>query len=77
MKNLRPIYKKVRVLVLMCVDGSYAAAGAGDKGCDGNDTIMDWLPDMLPEHIDGNDYHKVWITADVPLGPREVDGEPE
>lgn len=69
--------QRVKVLVLMCKDGSYSAGGNGEKGELENGDCNDWLADCLPNHVRDGDWHRVWIEADVPLPPEPstVEGE--
>ncbi len=61
--------QRVKILVLVCKDGSYSAGGNGEKGKLEKGHVVDWLPDCLPNHIRDGDWHRVWVEADVPLPP--------
>lgn len=60
--------QRVLIRVLVANDGSFAAGGYHDaKGAGVVDLC--WVTDALPMHVGDNDYHEVWVEADVPLPP--------
>jgi hypothetical protein len=58
--------RRVRIKVLVAVDGSYSAGGLGIHHLD-DETHLQWVYDMLPDHVGEGEYQVVWVEADVPL----------
>ena len=59
--------QRVRIMVIVSKDGSYAGAGTGAKGEHSSERDLDWIYDSLPNHVTDGEFHKVWVEADVPL----------